>query len=193
MEVTTTKASALGSFLSMPLSSVHIQDIKNILLSWIFPTHVQLYITIDKSESTVMLGFYAIIAKLILSNSPGCRNITTNSIHLVNDLIERYLLHKGLTRDANDAGVRNPQAVRLAWDALVDIEDGEGWLNHGVDATRDIGDPLYVGVTELPVYGGLINPVPLDSFDHGNVLDDLPILTAVLGALSALAQSSRKA
>lgn len=28
MEVTTTKASALGSFLSIPLSSVHIQDIK---------------------------------------------------------------------------------------------------------------------------------------------------------------------
>lgn len=193
MEVTTTKASALGSFLSMPLSSVHMQDIKNILLSWIFPTQVQVYITIDKTESTVMLGFYSIIAKLMLSNSPGCRNVTTNSIHLVNDLIERYLLHEGLTRDANDAGVRNQQAVRLAWDALIDVEDGEGWLNHGVDATRDIGNPLYVGVTELPVYGGLVNPIPMDSFDHGNVLDDPPILTAVLGALTALSQSTRKA
>lgn len=85
-----------------------------------------------------MLGFYAIIAKLMLSNLPGCRNITTNSIHLVNDLIERYLLHEGLTRDVNEAGVRNPQAVRLAWDALIDDADGEGWLNHGVNARRDI-------------------------------------------------------
>lgn len=75
-----------------------------------------------------MLGFYAIIAKLMLSNSPGCRNITTNSIHLVKDLIERYLLHEGLTRDVVEAGVRNPQAVKLAWDALVDIADGEGIL-----------------------------------------------------------------
>lgn len=161
-------------------------------MSWTNPAQVQLSITIDKSDSTTTLGFYAIISKLMLSASPACNNVCTNSRFLIHDLINAFLLNEGLNENAVEAGIRNPMPVRMAWDAVLEEEDGAGWLNHGVDPTREIENPLYNGITELPVYGGLIHPVPFDSYDHSVALEDPPILGLILNALTLLGGASRK-
>lgn len=76
-----TKATPIGGFLSSQIEEINAEDIRKILLSWCLPNQVQLDVIADSTDSIAQLAFYSLLAKLMFSTTPGCRNVTVACLH----------------------------------------------------------------------------------------------------------------
>lgn len=84
------------------------------------------------------------------------------------------------------------EEIRNAWNAILTGENGDGWLNEGLNAHRQLDDALYDGVNELPLYGGFMVPSGGDRFDLPEALPISPIAQRILAALQLLDRYSKK-
>lgn len=74
-----TRATPIGNFLASQIEEIHIEDMKKIMLSYCLPNQIQFNIVADATESNSQLAFYSLIAKMMFSTSPGCRNVTVGT------------------------------------------------------------------------------------------------------------------
>lgn len=131
---------------------------------------------------------------MMLSSSPGCRNITTRGAQRCDQYILDYMDMMEVNQVDGPAqrGRIPAEEVHNAWEGVLTGEGGIGWLNQGLDAHRQLDDPLYEGVAELPMYGGLLIPSGGDRFDLPESLSTPPITNVIMHALHSLSRFSRK-
>lgn len=155
LNLSTSRVDGITQFINMVSTEQDDKELAGLIMAWMFPGQVRVRYVPKVDDSKVLQAIGALCAKMLLSYSPGCRNITTNSAHDADLQLRQYLSYCGVYLDARCGTPKNQNNVAGLLESLMTTDAGGGWLNMGVESLHTIRDPLYWGINRLPQYGGI--------------------------------------
>lgn len=176
-------------FASMPTRS-NSEDITKIIMGFMLPGQIMLEPQFQTTENSEVNFFCALLAKIIFSASPGCRNISLRGICNVDSVIGDFLSRNGFRQlDRANNPIRvcpvGKAAMSVAWDELTTKPNGKGWVNTNCAQFVEVNEPLYPNVTKLPQYGGVHSGLQSDLLEFDQEVTDIPIFLLIRDALES--------
>lgn len=155
LNLSTSRVDGITQFVNMVSTEQDDKELAGLIMAWMFPGQVRVRYVPKVDDSKVLQAIGALCAKMLLSYSPGCRNITTNSARDADRQLRQYLSYCGVNLDGRCGNPKNQGNISGLLDGLMTTDAGGGWLNMGVESFHIIRDPLYWGIDKLPQYGGI--------------------------------------
>ena len=183
----TTRASSMNVVLGLQFDSAAHEDMKKIIMSYLFPNQVLLDIDFDTEQLGVSF-IYALCAILLTNYSHVLRTITPASRLSIEHAIWRFLIHIGYSDPISTVRyggnplqyLRTPRNRPSCFSDLHSSGlDERGCMNQGCSSWVPITYPLYDGVVNRPQYGGVDTIVDIAA---AGVAAGTPCLTAVQDA-----------
>lgn len=172
-------------------------DIESIVKAQLMPGQVQIEVEFDPADPLDLLAISAISAKCLFNASPASRNVTVDTTLAADRILGSWLVSCGYPDAANPNQPlvlqRRRSLHQSAFSQLqTNLLNGNGWCNMGAADYTGIDEPLYDGINRLPQMAGVPpNCAPLDFVNMG-ATHNPPIVTAIRGALTELANENGK-
>lgn len=171
LSVSTVRSDISSSFMQLSPDASTLDEISKVIAAMLYPGQILIDIPVEGNSVVDRAG--ALFAKLFLSTSNLCQNVSFNTANVLDNKARKFLINELSLTEADPPGGLNllQRGARSPWSDLSTDENnpGAGWINHGllnVNVVPDF-DHAYDAAISVPQYGNVIRNSQLN-IDDGN-------------------------